>query len=148
VCERTEDDGERLSSAGNLAFSLSLQVKHARRRRRSSARCLQSVRAAGGALQGRRQGSPRQRRRDSLTVNCQHNRGKALSSRTLRRTPLSVWPSAFRHFQRIALGRRLALQPFQRRPGLPALAWLPLRIPPGRCTWTRKAVRTRTSRSG
>ena len=34
-------------------------------------------------------------------------------------------------------------------PNAAGVLWpLPRRIPPGRCTWTRKAVRTRTSRGG
>ena len=64
-----------------------------------------AVRAAGGALQGRRHASPRQRRRDSRTVNCQHNRGKALSPRTLCRTPLSVGPNE-NLLRRARAGRR------------------------------------------
>lgn len=64
-----------------------------------------AVRAAGGALQGRRHASPRQRRRDSRTVNCQHNRGKAPSPRTLRRTPLSVGKKE-RRTSRVRAGRR------------------------------------------
>ena len=64
-----------------------------------------AVRAAGGALPGRRHASPRQRRRDSRTVNCQHNRGKAPSPRTLRRTPLSVGKKE-RRTSRVRAGRR------------------------------------------
>ena len=34
-------------------------------------------------------------------------------------------------------------------PNAAGVLWpLPIRIPPGRCTWTRKSVRTRTSRGG
>lgn len=34
-------------------------------------------------------------------------------------------------------------------PNAAGVLWpLPRRIPPGRCTWTRKSVRTRTSRGG
>ena len=64
-----------------------------------------AVRAAGGALPGRRHASPRQRRRDSRTVNCQHNRGKAPSPRTLRRTPLSVGNNETQ-LSRVRAGRR------------------------------------------
>lgn len=105
-----------------------------------------AVRAAGGALQGRRHASPRQRRRDSRTVNCQHNRESAepkdaaqdAAERWENRNKASAEP------EQAAEASTAAAEP-----NAAGVLWpLPIRIPPGRCTWTRKSVRTRTSRGG
>jgi hypothetical protein len=104
-----------------------------------------AVRAAGGALQGRRHACPRQRRRDSRTVNCQHNRESAepkdaaqdAAERWEKRNKASAEP------EQAAEASTAAAEP-----NAAGVLWpLPRRIP-DRCTWTRKSVRTRTSRGG